>query len=70
MLAHAKLSKTFWAEALTTTTYVINRSPSTPLDGDVLQRVWTGKDVSYQHLKVLGCLVYMHVAKDKRGMLG
>ena len=32
MLAHAKLSKTFWAEALMTTTYVINRSPSAPLD--------------------------------------
>ena len=25
MLAHAKLPKTFWAEALSTTTYVINR---------------------------------------------
>ena len=24
----------FWAEALSTTTYVINRSPSVPLDGD------------------------------------
>ena len=35
MLAHAKLSKTFWAETLMTSTYVINRSPSAPLDGDV-----------------------------------
>ena len=34
MLAHAKLPKTFWVEALMTATYVINRSPSTPLDGD------------------------------------
>ena len=34
MLAHAKLPKTFWAEALSRTTYVINRSPSVPLDGD------------------------------------
>ena len=36
MLAHAKLPKTFWAEALTTVAYVINRSPSVPLDGDML----------------------------------
>ena len=35
MLAHAKLPKTFWAEALMKTTYVINKSPSTPLDRDV-----------------------------------
>ena len=68
MLAHAKLSKTFWVEALMTATFVINRSPSTPLDG-VPQRVWTYKDVSYRHLKVFGCLAYVHVAKDKRGKL-
>ena len=52
-----------------TTTYLINRSRSTPLDGDVPQRVWTGKDVSYRHLKVFDCLSYIHVAKDKRGKL-
>ena len=68
MLAHAKLSKTFWVEALTRTTYMINISPSTPLDGDT-QRVWTGKGVSYRHLKVFGCLAYVHVVKDKRGKL-
>ena len=69
MLAHAKLSKTFWAKMLMTTVYVINRSPSTPLDGDVLQRMWTGKDVSYRHLMVFGCSAYMHVVKDQRGKL-
>ena len=51
MLAHAKLSKKFWARALMTTTYVINRLPSTALDRDIPQRVWTGKDVSYRHQK-------------------
>ena len=45
ILADAKLSKTFWVEALMTTVYVINRSPSTPLDRDTPQRVWTGKDI-------------------------
>ena len=69
MLAHAKLSKTFWVEALMTATYVINKSPSTALDEDISQRVWTGKDVSYRHLRVFGCLAYVHVAKDKRAKL-
>ena len=64
MLAHAKLSKMFQGEALMTTLYVINRSPLVPLDGDIPQRVWTGKDVSYRHLRVFGCLSYMHVSKD------
>ena len=65
MLTHAKLSNMFWAEVMMTTTYVINRSPSAPLDRNVPQRVWIGKDVSYRHMKVFGCLAYVHVAKDK-----
>ena len=66
MLAHAKLPKKFWAEALSTATYVINRSPSVPLDGDTLQKVWTGKEVSYRHLKVFGCLAYVHGTDETR----
>ena len=48
------------------TVYVINISPSIPLDGDIPQRVWTGKDVFYQYLRVFSCLAYVHVAKNKR----
>ena len=69
MLAHAKLPKSYWAEAMLTAVYLINRSPSVPLKGDVPQRVWTGRNVSYQHLKVFGCLAYVHVAKDQRSKL-
>ena len=64
MLSHAKLPKSYWAEVMLTTVYLINRSPSVPLKGDVPQHVWIGKDVSCQHLKEFGCLSYMHVAKD------
>ena len=69
MLAHAKLSKTFPAEALIKTAYVINKSPSVPLDSHIPQRVWTGKEVSYRHLRVFGCLAYVHIAKDHSGKL-
>ena len=69
MFADAKLPKTFYAEALMTVAYVIYQSPSVPLDGDIPQRVWSGKDVSYRHLRVFGCLAYVHVAKDQRGKL-
>ena len=67
MLAHAKLPKIYWAKAIMTTVYIINRSPSVPLEGDIPQRVWFDKEVSYQHLRVFGCLAYVHVAKDQRG---
>ena len=66
MLLHPKLLKSYWAEVMMMTTYLINKSPSIPLDGDVPQRVWIGRNVSYKHLRVFGCLAYMHVAKDHR----
>ena len=28
-----------------------------------------GKDVSYRHLKVFGCVAYVHIAKERRGKL-
>ena len=41
MLKLAKLPKSFWGEAVNTAVYLINRSPSVPLDFDIPQRVWT-----------------------------
>ena len=60
---------TFWAEVLITTTYVIIRSPLVSLDSNIPQSLWSGKDIFYRHLKVFGCLAYVHVAKDLRGKL-
>mgnify|MGYP002776083597 CR=1 FL=1 len=62
MLSDSKLLKSYWAKAMLTTIYQINRSPSVPLKGDVPLWVWSGKDVSYKHRKVFGCLSYVHVA--------
>ena len=69
MLSHAKLPKSFWGEAMNTAVYLINLSPSVPLDGDIPNRVWTGKDVSYGHLKVFGCRAFVHISKDERSKL-
>ena len=69
MLSHAKLSNQFWAEALMTAVYVLNLSPCVPLEGDIPQKVWSGKEVSYKHLKVFGCRAFMHVPRDERSMM-
>ncbi|KAF3656674.1 hypothetical protein FXO37_15359 [Capsicum annuum] len=50
----AKLPNSFWAEALKAIAYVINLSPAVALDGDVPNRIWFAKDVSYNYLKVFG----------------
>ena len=70
IMSHAKLTNTYWVEALTTIVYIINMSPFVPLVGDVPHRVWTGKDVSYRQLRVFGYLAYVRVAKDQRIEIG
>ena len=55
MLSHSKLPMSFWEEAMRTSIDLINLSPSVPLKRDVHERVWTGKDISYDHLRVFGC---------------
>ena len=69
MLKLAKLPKSFWGEAVNTIVYLINISPSVPLDFDISKRVWSGKDVPYSHLKVFGCKAFMHVLKEQRSKL-
>ncbi|KAH0716574.1 hypothetical protein KY290_012732 [Solanum tuberosum] len=56
------------AEELKIIAYVINLSP-VAFDGDVPNRVWFAKDVSYGHLKVFGCKACVHVPKDERSKL-
>ena len=65
----AKLPKSFWGEAVNTVIYLVNGLPLVPLDFDIPQRVWTGKDVSYAHLKVFGCKAFMHVPNEQRSNL-
>ncbi|GKV38830.1 hypothetical protein SLEP1_g46695 [Rubroshorea leprosula] len=69
MLSHAKLPKSFWGEALKTTVYLIIRSPSVFLNGDVPEKIWASKEVSYNHLRVFGCRAYVHVPKEERAKL-
>ena len=64
MLSHAKLPKSFWREAMRTAVDLINFSPSVSLNGDVPERVWKGKDVSYDHLRAAGHLFIFQRMRD------
>ena len=52
-----------------TTVDLINLSPSYPLEGDIPKRVWTGKFVFFEHLRVFGCKTFFHVPRDERSKL-
>eukprot|EP00253_Pinus_taeda_P027949 PITA_27949 len=66
MLSGAELGQEFWAEAMDTACYLVNRSPSSALEDKTPQEVWTGKKPTLSHLRVFGCDAYVHVPKEKR----
>lgn len=52
-----------------TACYLINLSPSASLNGDVPDHIWYSKKVSYEHLKIFGYRVFVHVPKEERSKL-
>ena len=69
MRIHAGLPKMFWAEAVNTAAYLINRGPSIPLDGKIPEEVWSIKEVNLSHLRVFGCISYVHIDSTERSKL-
>src|SRR3954470_16357279 len=65
VLTSAGLKKVFWAEAVSTATYLINRCPSTALDMKTLEEVWSGHPPDLDKLRLFGCVAYAHIRQDK-----
>jgi len=49
-VADAKLPHTFWAEALSTSVYVRNRSPTMAVRGMTPVEAWIGEKPNVEHL--------------------
>jgi len=69
MLADSRLPQRFWAEALSTKVYLVNRSPTKALEGITPHEAWSGIKPDVSSLCVFGCSVYAHVPKVERHKL-
>ena len=47
MRLHVGFPIQFWADAVKTVVYLINRGPSSALDGGIPEEAWTCKQVKY-----------------------
>jgi Reverse transcriptase (RNA-dependent DNA polymerase)/gag-polypeptide of LTR copia-type/GAG-pre-integrase domain/Integrase core domain len=69
MLRHANLEPKYWAESVVTAVYIRNRSPSRTLNNITPYEAWHGQKPSINHLRVFGCLAWVHIPKAKRQKL-
>lgn len=69
MRLNVGLPKIFWAEAVNSIVYLINRSSCSAINFKVLDEVWTRRPVDYSNLRIFGCPAYMHVPGDERTKL-
>jgi hypothetical protein len=66
LMIASSISPHFWAEAVSTTTYLINIQPSSTLQGDIPFERLCGKMPDYSSLCLFGCVCYVLLAPRER----
>jgi hypothetical protein len=69
MLNEKNLPDYFWAEVVATIVYIMNRTPIAAVHGMTPEEKFTGKKSNVSHLRVFGCIAYVHVLDEKRSKL-
>jgi hypothetical protein len=58
-----------WEEEAMATIYVQNRLSHSALGFKTSEEMFTGNKLEVSHLKIFGCLVFIHIPKEKRNKL-
>jgi hypothetical protein len=69
MLKAQALPDPFWAEAVNTAVYILNRSYTKALQGKTPQEAYSGKKPSVLHFRTFGCTCYAHIPDVSRKKL-
>ena len=65
LLNESGLEEEFWAEAVSTAVYQINRSPSSAIDSNIPEELWLKKKPGYKHMIRFGSIAYIHKDQGK-----
>ncbi|KAL0398406.1 UNVERIFIED_CONTAM: putative mitochondrial protein [Sesamum radiatum] len=65
MLQGEHLPKAFWAEAVYTAVYLLNRCPTKAVQNMTPIEAWSGRKPSAKHLRVFGSICYVHSNREK-----
>ncbi|CAH2098238.1 unnamed protein product [Euphydryas editha] len=69
MLFNCELQNDYWAEAMSTAAYLINRSPTHALSNMTPEEAWSGNIPDLSNLKIFGCKAMVHIPNEKRRKL-
>ena len=66
MLTSKGLPNSYWAEAVNTAVYLLNRSPTKVVPNRTLYQAWYKRKPQVNHLKIFGCVAYSLIPSQKR----
>lgn len=66
MLSAKEMDLKFWAEAVNTAVYVINRTGTSTIQNKTPFELWTGKEPNFDNFQSFGSTVYAHIPKERR----
>ncbi|KAL4385642.1 hypothetical protein GQ457_15G013260 [Hibiscus cannabinus] len=69
ILMEKNLPKKFWAKAVRTTIYLLNRLLTKAVQDKTPVETWFGRKPSTKHLRVFGSICYAHIPAQKRSKL-
>ena len=69
LMSKKEMPQSFWAEALHTIVYIMNRTPTAAIHDITPKKRFIGTKLEVSHLKVFGCIPYVHVPDELRTKL-
>ena len=69
MLSDLKLPKKFWAEGLSTASYVRSRSLTSAVQAMTPYEVRKDYKINVKHLRIFRCSAYAYISKDERSKM-
>jgi hypothetical protein len=64
LMAYKSMPHDYWAEAIATAVYIMNRTPTATMHGMTPKEKYNGRKLDLSHLKVFGCIEYVHVPNE------
>ena len=69
LMIEKNMPHSYWAEAISTAVYIMNRMPITAIHDVTPKEKYVGKKPDLSHLKLFGCRTYVHVPDELRTKL-